>query len=82
MDGGDSNGEDERREREMTARGKVGVPEHETSQFSEPNAIVGSPPVHRTPLVETNTAIIANTKFSECILGEKPDFQLVLQEID
>lgn len=82
MDGGDSNGEDEGMEMVGAARGKVGVPEREVSQTSESRDAVGTTLMNGTLLVETEIVIIGNIKISECISGEKLDFQKVLREID
>lgn len=82
MDGGDSNGEDEGMEMVGAARGKVGVPEREVAQTSESRDAVGTTLMNGTLPVEIEIVIIGNIKISECISGEKLDFQKVLREID
>ena len=82
MDGGELNEEKERKETEGVAKGDWGAPEHEPSQCSDPSDVGGLPPVNGAPSGETDPVIIASTKLSKDISGEKPDFQLILQEID
>lgn len=80
--GEDPNDDKEGMEMEGTDNGEVGEPEKETATIGDPRAISGLTMVDGIQQKETEAVIMGKAKISECILGDKSDFQLVLQDID
>ena len=80
--GEDLNDDEEGLEMEGANIGEVGDPEKETDTTGNPRAISGLTMVVGTQQEEAEVVIMGKTKISECISGDKSDFQVILQDID